>query len=779
MQDKVRKVRRAFGVAFVMVFAGWGGLLVSAQTESVQISGRVLDQSAAVVVGAAVVLESASGAVTTVTDRQGGFAFAAVRTTAYRLTVIHPGFTTAVQEVAVSAQAVPALTITLVAQPLSETLMVVAEAPSYRALTAATGSKIAIPVLENPQSVSVVTRQSLEDRQVLRLAETAQAVAGVVPAPGYGGLPTADFTIRGFRPGFSGGNNLRNGYRDFNFLTPRDLQGIERVEFLKGPASLFYGLSEVSGMTNTISKRPLTAFSGEVGLQFGSFGLVRPTLDVTGPVGDSRTVFYRANAAVDHNDSYRDHHDNDSIYLNGSIAWRPSTRTSLHVELETQRFSFVHDGGFGTDPEFVTLPVERFLGEPDWNEGLNRQAGATAELSHAFNSSWSYRGAVNAIASESDLQFMSYRGLQADRRMLNRVGIASIESTTNFSVQNEVYGEFTTGPVRHRLVTGLDLAAWRFFYFWDQSAFAPIDIRSPQYGARPGTAAPSFADDSRTKYAGLFVVDQMRFGDRFAIHAGVRADFANITAKDPRTFVETSDISSSTALPRGAVVLTPVPSTSLYTSYSASFLPQTGVDRAGVRFDPLRGRQMEAGVKQELFGGRALATAAWFHLWKENVLTADPVNSLFRVQTGEQQSKGLELELSGEVARGLSLNASYAYTDAFVSEDNSTPVGTPLVNVPTHAGGVMANYRVGGGPLAGLSFGASVYSLGKRRVALFSPFQLDGYTRVDVFATFRVAGWRAQINVKNAGDEQYFDSTSFNIHPQAPRQVVIGLTRGF
>jgi iron complex outermembrane receptor protein len=99
---------------------------------------------------------------------------------------------------------------------------------------------------------------------------------------------------------------------------------------------------------------------------------------------------------------------------------------------------------------------------------------------------------------------------------------------------------------------------------------------------------------------------------------------------------------------------------------------------------------------------------------------------LFRVQTGEQTSRGVELEMAGDIAPGLSLNASYAYTDAFVSQDNSTPVGTPLVNVPTHAGGVLGNYRIGRGPLAGLSLGASVYALGKRRVALFSPFQLDG-----------------------------------------------------
>ncbi|HTV03372.1 MAG TPA: TonB-dependent receptor [Luteitalea sp.] len=737
---------------------------------------RVTDSSGAAVSGAVVVREGAGGTDTLATDARGEASFKEVPRGAQRLMIIQPGFATAVREIAEDAEP-GAIDVVLSPQALSETLMVVGEAPTYRATTAATGSKIAVPVLENPQSVSVVTRQSLEDRQVLRLAETAQAVAGVIPAPGYGGLPTGDFTIRGFRPGFSGGNNLRNGYRDFNFLTPRDMQGIERVEFLKGPASLLYGLTEVGGVTNTISKRPLPAFSGEVGVQVGSFGLLRPTADVTGPVGDSKTLFYRVNFASDHNSSYRDFHDNDSTYVNGSLAWRPSARTSIHVEVEAQRYSFVHDGGFGTSAEFVTLPLGRFLGEPDWNDGLNRQGSGTVEVSHAFSDRWSYRGAFNTIASESDLRFMSYRGLQG--RLLNRVGIDSVERTNNYSVQNEVYGRFSTGRIEHTLVTGLDLAAWRFFYVWDQAAFAPIDIYEPVYGARPGTLTPSFGEDARTRYAGAYVVDQMKFGDRFAVHAGMRGDWSRITTQDARTRVDTSDLDNGSVVPRGAFVFTPDRETSLYVSYAASFLPQAGVSRLGDRFDPMRGRQVELGAKRSLAGGRALATAAWFQIWKENVSTGDPVDPQFRVQTGEQTSRGLELELAGNVAPGVSLNASYAYTDAFVSRDTSTPVGTPLVNVPTHAGGLLGNYRIGRGPLAGLSLGASVYALGRRRVALFSPFQLEEYTRVDAFATYRLARWRLQVNVKNLGDVRYFDSTSFNIHPQSPRQVVVALYRQF
>jgi iron complex outermembrane receptor protein len=419
--------------------------------------------------------------------------------------------------------------VQLVPQTLSETLMVVADAPTYAAATSATGSKIALPVVENPQSVSVVTRQSLEDRQVLKLSETAQAVAGVIAAPGYGGLPTGDFTIRGFRPASSGGNNLRNGYRDFNFLTPRDMQGIERVEFLKGPASLLYGMAEVGGVTNAISKRPPGVFGSEIGVQFGSFGLVRPTVDVTGPIGQSQTLSYRVNGAFDRNDSFRDYHRNRSAYANASIAWRPSPRTSLHVELETQRFDFVHDGGFGTTAEFTTLPVSRFLGEPDFNDGLNRQVSATVELSHALTSRWSYRAAFNTIRSDSDLRFMSYRGLTADRQRLNRSGVDSDETTTNLSLQNEVYGGFQTSRISHTVVAGLDVAGWRFLYFWDQAPFASIDINAPVYGAQAGVFAPSFSEDAKTRYAGLYLLDQIKFGsagggdpDTLAVLVGVR-----------------------------------------------------------------------------------------------------------------------------------------------------------------------------------------------------------------------------------------------------------------
>ncbi|MFP4099888.1 TonB-dependent receptor plug domain-containing protein [Coleofasciculus sp.] len=186
----------------------------------------------------------------------------------------------------------------------------------YRAPRATTGTRTDTPIRDVPQSIQVIPQEVIEDRQVTRLSELADNVSGVQPSVGYGGLPSNQTFIRGFRSGV----NLRDGFRDFGFLSPRDVSNIERVEFLRGPASVLYGNLEPGGIVNTVTEQPLPNPFYEVSMTVGNYDFYRPTIDLTGPLTENRELLYRLNVAYENADSYRG---------NGRIIWNSSHRHSV------------------------------------------------------------------------------------------------------------------------------------------------------------------------------------------------------------------------------------------------------------------------------------------------------------------------------------------------------------------------------------------------------------------------------------------------------------------
>lgn len=229
----------------------------------------------------------------------------------------------------------------------------------YRVEEATTATKTDTPLRNTPQSVQVIDRQVMEDRQIIRLSEVAENVSGVQYAAGYGGLSSADYYVRGF----STNGNLRNGFRDFVFISPRDVANIERIEFLKGPASVLYGLSEPGGTVNTVTKQSLSDPYYAGSMTFGSFSLYRPTVDLSGPLNANKSLLYRFNLAYENAGIFRDFTDSESIFVAPVVTWKVGPRTTLTTEMEYQNYQYTFDRTFRPDPEFLRLPVSRFLGE--------------------------------------------------------------------------------------------------------------------------------------------------------------------------------------------------------------------------------------------------------------------------------------------------------------------------------------------------------------------------------------------------------------------------------
>lgn len=765
-------------VSCLLAFAT--GAPTSASAQSAAVAGQVLDASGGAVSGARVTVtrdDASGGDATSASD--GRFTIESLAPGRYVLVVTAPGFSVASQDVTVDA-ATAAVTVRLSVAGLAESVEVVGT--RYRPSTTSTGTKLDLPVLQVPQSVSTVTRGLIEDRVLVRLSETADNVAGVRALTGYSGTLANNYQFRGFSPSLNN-TSLRNGFQEYAFLSQRDVANIDRVEFLKGPASLLYGANEVGGLVNTITKQPLAAPRREVGLNVGTFGTVRPTIDLTGPANRSGTLRYRLNAAFDRGDSYRNLVNYENAFVAPHLVWQPTPRTTLGVEVEAGRFRNDFDRGFVLAPVFLDEPADKNFGE-SWTDARNRQVNTMVNVAHQLTDGWRVRTGFNFIRSETETNAAGFGfvPLSADGRTINRDNFATDEFSRNYTSQNELAGRVRTGRLDHQVLMGAEVTRAQFNYTFRFRTLSSIDRVNPVYGALPGFPTFGFNDDSFSRQVGLYIQDQITLpGGRSFLLLGGRGTFVDSTTRDAVTQVEKNSQTDKAFTPRVGWVYQLTPSTSSYVSMATSFFPNyLSRSQSGAAFKPTRGRQYEVGVKQSMAGDRLLATFAYFDLTKQDVVVPDPEDFTFAfsVQVGEERSRGVEAEVTGSVTENWNVVATYTGMNAIVSEDPRADfVGGRLAGAARHSGSLYTRYAFGGAPLRGLSAGFGIYAAGRRFAALPNPtWVIPSYARVDADIRYDRARWRFNLAFKNLTNERYFELGGFNsMMPQPTRHAVASM----
>ncbi|PSB23070.1 TonB-dependent siderophore receptor [filamentous cyanobacterium CCP2] len=654
----------------------------------------------------------------------------------------------------------------------------------YNPSTATTGTRIEAPLSDIPLTLQVIPRQVIDDRQIVRLTELADNVPGVEPYSGYGGLPSNDYYIRGFNTGES----FRNGFRDFTFISPRDPANVERVEFLRGPASVLYGGGfNLSGVVNTVTERPLAEPRYEVDGTIGNYGFYRSTVDLTGPLTEDDFLLYRLNFAYTNADSFRDFNESQSVFVAPVLTWNISPRTTLTTEFEYQNYDYVFDRGFFPSDVIFDLPISRFLGEPDFSRAEFDSYYFGYNFEHRFNDQWRIRQGfggliINGGINEVTLGNFSAPFLEPDGRTLTRQANRTDEFQENYSVQTEVIGEFNTGSIAHNVLFGVEYARYKFAYDFFNAPLDPIDIFDPDYGAEPGAFEPSFFEEYGTRNIGIYVQDLIYLTPDLIVLAGGRLDFNDSFYRDTLNDITNNEESDTAFSPRLGLVYQPGEDTSLYFNWSNAFTPNIfgGSSRTGEVFEPERGEQFEIGVKQEFFDDRLSATLALYHLTRRNVLTTDPEDPNFSIQTGAQTSRGIEFDLTGEVLPGWNIIATYALTDAFVSEDNDIPEGDRLAGIPRNTASLWTTYELQSGDLQGLGFGLGLVFVDEREARLpNTDVQLPSYFRTDARLFYRRDNWQAAVNIKNLFDVEYYNTQGFFITPQAPLTVLANISVQF
>ncbi len=653
-------------------------------------------------------------------------------------------------------------------------LTVTGEQDGYTVPDATTATRTDAPLRDIPQSIQVIPRQVIEDRNVTRLSEIADNVSGVQPERGYGGLSSLGFRVRGFLTNFE---TLRNGFPDYGYFSPRDVANIERLEVLKGPAAVLYGGSPTqyaggSGVINTTTKKPLEQPFYQANFTYGSYNFLRPTLDITGALNNDKSVLYRLNAAYEKADSFRDFVESESFFISPVLEFRINKDTKLTFEFEHQKFNYTFDNGFPIEPEVLNLPRNRFLGEPSFADGDVTFNSLTYNIEHKFDSNWKFRQGFNILkANLNDAKQVSPGSLQDDRRTLDRLFYASDEEHENITFQNEISGKFSTGSIRHNVLFGVDLARNLFNYIFAPDLELPIDILNPQYGGTPTPVegGSPFGRKIVSENVGLFAQNLIELRPNIKLLLGGRLDFNDYSNEDRVSGDIVNEQSNTRFSPRVGIVYQPSDTTSLYFNWTNGFSPQFQArSRTNTQFEPQKTQQFEVGVKQNILDNKLSATLAFFQITKQNVLTPDPVDSIFSIQTGEQRSRGIELDVAGEVLPGWKVVANYAYIDGEVTKDNIIPVGDRLFGVPEHSAGLWTTYEFQRGNLRGLGFGVGLYFVGEQEVDLPNSFKLPSYLRADASIFYRRDRYRFALNFKNISNVKYYEVDGYSIDPAPP-----------
>jgi iron complex outermembrane receptor protein len=665
-------------------------------------------------------------------------------------------------------------------------VVVTAKRQNYRSLSATGATKTDTPLQDLPQSVRVITGDLLKDVGVTDLAGALDLSSGISRASNFGGLWDS-YAMRGFTgdPNF-GSDYMINGFsssRGYNGL--RDGADTQSVEILKGPAAALYGRGEPGGTVNITTKKP--RFQPEYTIEgtVSSYRTRRGAVDFTGPI--SETLAYRLNAAWDKGDSFRDRLTHDRKFLAPSFIWLVGEATTVSYEVEAveQRAPFDR-GVVAVNGVLGLIPVSRFLGEPADGPVTIRSTGQQLFIQHPFNDDWSLQTGVAYRTSSLYGVSSQASNLLADGRTLRRQHRLNDNKAIDRSGRLEILGKVMTGPIKHNLLFGVDAFKFddrRIQYRRNPSATNPyaIDIYNPVYGGVADPMTLSINTQSNQRAYGLYAQDQMDLSEKWKMLLGVRRDSAEQSVTNYRVNVTTKQSPDATS-PRVGLVYQPNKQLSLYTTAGRAFRPNDGVSLENQAFAPEKSKSYEIGAKYD--NDRLSGTLAVYRITKQNVLTTNPINTDFALAAGEVASKGVELDVSGEIVRNLKLSASYAYTDARVTKGDATIVtGSRFPNVPKNSGSVVLTqtFALGSGTA---SLGGAVNYAGARLgdVATSSNFELPAYTVFRLISSYApTKKTRVSLNVDNLFNKRYYASSYSQVWvmPGASRTVSLNVRHSF
>lgn len=667
------------------------------------------------------------------------------------------------------------------------TVEVVVKEPAYQVKRSQTATKTDTPLIDVPQSITVITDNLIRDQSMQNMADVVRYIPGVQMAQGEGhrdapilrgNTSTADFFLNGVRD-------------DVQYL--RDLYNVERVEVLKGPSGMIFGRGGSGGLINRVTKQANWRPGGNVSLNFGSWEHRRMTADYNHVISDNAA--FRVTGMYEDSESFRNFGYLERKAINPTMTLIASEATTISLGLEHFKDDRLTDRGVPSQLPLSNRPLNvdpaTFFGSPFYSPASAQVDAFTALVQHDFSSGLKLANQTR-IADYDKFYQNVFPG--AYTAATGRVAISGYNTDTerrNIINQTDVTFTAQTGSVKHEFLIGLELSRQKTDNL-RQTAYFPsvgvnatadfVTLQNPIY-ALPVAFRPSATDannHSVAETAAVYVQDQIEFSPHWKAVIGARFDRFEAELENRRNST-TLDSSDDLFSPRAGLIFKPQENVSIYGSYTVAYVPRAGEQLASLtatnrNLDPEKFRNVELGAKWD-FNTTLSATAALYRLDRTNVAIVDPNNPAQMILVDGQQVDGIEIGVTGQVSDSWQIMAGYAHQDSEVQTPGATD-GNQLGQVPRNSYSLWNRFELS--EQWGIGVGAV------RRDDVFvstdNAVVLPGFTRVDAAVFFKLSDHtKMQLNVENLFDREYFASahSNNNIMPGSPRAFRVGLNFAF
>ncbi|SHF22827.1 TonB-dependent siderophore receptor [Dysgonomonas macrotermitis] len=714
----------------------------------------------------------------TTTNSEGSFFLKNLHPGQYTLSVNLINFQTKTFQIHVDNETTDLGVITLEQsnQSLNE-VVVSASANNYITKYPANSIRLNEPLVEVPQNIQVISSAIIADQQILSMSDgIIRNVSGVSRQEHWGDLYTRVNMRGGRAAAFREGMNITSTWGPLT----EDMSFVESVEFVKGPAGFMMSNGDPTGIYNVVTKKPSGQTKGQASLTFGSYDLYRASVDLDGKLNNSGKLLYRLNLMGQLKNSFRKNEFNNRYSIAPVVTYIVDDNTRITAQYTLQHVEMSNVGSYYSfsTKGYKSLPRNFTMLASGMEPTKINDHTAILNLQHNFTSDWKLTAQAayfnyNQVGSSMWLDSINEAGY------INRR--ASVWDAVNEMKFGQVFvnGKFNTGNVKHRVLAGLDMGNKEYWADWSQSALldtiGSFNIYNPNNG-KPALGYPVFDRSKSIKersggpqttqtYTSIYLQDELGFFNEM-LRLTLAGRYTYVKSNSYGTIVEKRQFT-----PRVGLSYSFDPNTSVYALYDKTFVPQNGVRRDGKGIKPVTGNNMELGAKKLWFAGRFNTTLSLYRIIQNNLLASDPDNAAgepYVVEVGQTRDQGVEFDMQGEIVKGLTLVANYAFNESVVTKSSSQyEKGTRLPGVSKHTINANLRYKFQSGALNGFNIQAGCTSMIDRSSWWAdngsAMMELPNYFRVDAGAGWTNGALSINLLVNNVFDKYLYSGTPYTI----------------
>ena len=715
----------------------------------------------------------------TVTNEKGEFIFKRMQPGHYTIQVMLMGYKSVTQEVDVVQDQIVHVDIQLEAtnQQLQE-VIINSNRNKYKTEDVSGSLRLKTPIMEIPQNIQVISSSLIADQQAFDIVDGVTRNVSGATRVGHWDNQYAQIRMRGSKiPAFRNGMNIEASWGP----TAEDAGMIDRIEFVKGPAGFMLAAGEPGGFYNVVTKKPTGVTQGSVNLSMGSFSTYRSALDFDGKLSKDGKLLYRLNMAAQQKDFYTKYNYSNRYMIAPVLKYLVDDRTSITLEYTFQGSKYLGNGNYQFSAKKLLdegINNDFFYGDPSLEPGRLKDHSAYVYLDHKLNDKWQAHAQV-AYFNFSMVANSVWANSVTQSGDMDRYFSIGDEAGENRFGQVSLSGEEYTGKIRHRILAGIDMGNkkfWGDFRTLDQSlglkGGQKFNVYNPVYGipfdSIPNidrsksvrTRAGASAYLSSVNYTSVYAQDELAFfNEKLRLSLGIRFTRAETVGQ-----TKTASLLNNVVSPRVGLSYSIDKSTTVYALYDQSFVPQTGLDSNLKAFEPVKGNDLEAGIKKEWFKGRWMSSVTAYRITRENAKVAlgikDSRGADVSETLGQTVTKGIEADINGEVVPGLNVNINYAYTNSKVTKDApnkteaTTTVGNITPNTAAHVTNAWLTYRLRAGLLEGFGVMGGIQWLADRAYGTTKVYNMPNYFRTDVGLSYLKGKYSISALVNNAADNR-------------------------